>query len=158
MPICLNVKVTQQPPELSCGMGCPDEELLDLETPSCSPTGGQRKRDYLIIKDKSGRERYLRTAQVIFDEMNIMSFLQDHQFDSDDLNERQLNSRFVGEKVCPVHLAALLADKDALRLLMQHGADAGRLTSLGRSAWEVAHGANRRGSHQAVLALLSPWS
>lgn len=158
MPICLNPSVTQKPEELCCGMGCPDEELLDLDTPSCSPVGAERKQDYRIIKDKSGKERYLRTAQVIFDEMSIRSFLQDHEFYSHDLNERQSNRRFLGDEVCPVHMAALLADEDALRLLIQHGADAGRRTSLGRTAWEVAQGANRRGSHQAVLPLLSPWS
>ena len=63
MPICLNPSVTQKPEELCCGMGCPDEELLDLDTPSCSPVGAERKQDYRIIKDKSGKERYLRTAQ-----------------------------------------------------------------------------------------------
>ena len=140
-------------------MGCPDEELLDLDTPSCSPVGGMHLRDdYHITKAQGGKQRYLRTAQVILDEMSIMAFLQDHEFYSDDLNERQSNSRFLGDEVCSVHLAALLADEDSLRLLMRHGADAGRRTSLGRSAWEVAQGANRRGSHQAVLALLSPWS
>ena len=140
-------------------MGCPDEELLDLDdTPTCSPVGGMHRRDeYCIIKDKAGTQRYLRSAQVIIDEMHIMEFLQDHAFYSDDLNERQSHSRFLGDEVCPVHLAAFLADEDSLRLLMRHGADAGRRTSLGRSAWEVAQGANRRGSHQAVLALLSPW-
>lgn len=67
MPIKLNPAVTSQPKVADCGMPSPDEELLDLDTPSCSPTFARIVQDYQLITDQFGAQRHLRTAQVVCD-------------------------------------------------------------------------------------------
>ena len=76
MPICLNPVMTLKPTVADCGMPCPDEELIDLETPSCSPSYKNIGPDYQIITD-GGWQRLKRTAQVISDHFERLEQLLD---------------------------------------------------------------------------------
>ena len=62
MPIHLNPAVTVKPEVIDEGKGSPDEELLDLDTPSCSPTARMHGPDYYVITDKEGNQRPRRTV------------------------------------------------------------------------------------------------
>ncbi|CAJ1453223.1 unnamed protein product [Effrenium voratum] len=63
--------------------------------------------------------------------------------------------RIVSETVCPIHVASYLGDARLLRLLLALGADPSRKTNLGRRAEDVARAANKEGSHDVVLHMLS---
>ena len=67
MPIHLNPAVTSKPEVIDEGKPSPDEELLDLDTPSCSPTARMLwQPDYYVITDKEGNQRPRRTVANIF--------------------------------------------------------------------------------------------
>eukprot|EP00913_Durusdinium_trenchii_P019125 g17972.t1 len=51
----------------------------------------------------------------------------------------------------PIHVAAIEGNPDLLRLLQASGADPDALSSLQRSALELAEEANQGGSHDAAV-------
>lgn len=91
-------------------------------------------------------------------EQELLNFLAHYDF-SDDVNMPRVvkNGCFLSkpQKVYPVHMAAAAGDHKILRLLLRAGADPKQKTSKGADALEIAQYANRRGSHDQVVALLT---
>lgn len=82
MPISLAPAVTLKPDVAACGMPSPDEELLDLETPTCSPSSNMfNSPEYLFVTDKEGFKRPRRTGEVICAEMELRDLLQEDNID-----------------------------------------------------------------------------
>ena len=58
------------------------------------------------------------------------------------------------EAYYPVHAAAVLGDREVLRLLLRAGASCDQRSSRGRTALQMAQQADKEGSHAAVIGLL----
>lgn len=90
-------------------------------------------------------------------EQELLDFLAHYDF-SDDVNMPRLvkNCCFLSksEKIYPVHIAAAAGNHEILRLLLRAGADPEQKNSKGADALEIAQYANKRGSHDQVIALL----
>ena len=152
MPITFNARKTRQPFVVDNGMGSPDEELLDLDSPSCSPTANRIHGDYEFVTD-AGEKRLRRTCQVLCDRLDVYRLLDLHGL-SGGLNELQVSVRFPDDEVAPIHVATLLADADFARLLLRLGAQRDRKTARGLTPMDIALREDRGGSHEAVRQML----
>ncbi|CAJ1387743.1 unnamed protein product [Effrenium voratum] len=85
----------------------------------------------------------------------LSSFLQWHEFQAVN-RPRSCGFTLFGEsKIFPIHVAAQSGDYQMVRILMASGADPESKTSKGRKAVDFARAANRYGSHEPVLCLLT---
>ncbi|CAJ1350638.1 unnamed protein product [Effrenium voratum] len=85
----------------------------------------------------------------------LSRFLQLHEFQAVN-RPRSCGFTLFGEsKIFPIHVAAESGDYQMVRILMVSGADPESKTSKGRKAVEFARKANRDGSHEPVLCLLT---
>lgn len=87
---------------------------------------------------------------------SLQQFLTKHGFD-DVKHPRQLGkltARVKMQCVYPIHVAADIGDDEALRMLLEEGADPEEGDDQGRTAMDIAQEANVDGSHVHVLGLL----
>lgn len=87
---------------------------------------------------------------------SLQQFLTKHGFD--DVKHprqlRKLTARVKMQCVYPIHVAADIGDDEALRMLLEEGADPEEGDDQGRTAMDIAQEANVDGSHVHVLGLL----
>ncbi|CAJ1364155.1 unnamed protein product [Effrenium voratum] len=99
----------------------------------------------------SSKQGLRRCAQ----QRQLSSFLQLHEFQ--EVNRpRSCGWTLFGEsKICAIHVAAQNGNYQLVRILLASGADPESKTSKGRKALDFARAANRDGSHEPVLCLLT---
>ena len=89
-----------------------------------------------------------------FQQRQLSTFLQLHKFQA--VNRPRSGFTLFGEsKILPIHVAAQRGDYQMVRILKASGADPESKTSKGRKALDFARAANRYGSHEPVLCLLT---
>ena len=91
---------------------------------------------------------------MLCDRLDLYQLLDEHGLQGG-INELQASRRFQDDQVAPLHVATLLADVEFARLLLRHGAERERKTARGLTPMDIALREDKRGSHQAVKAMLA---
>ena len=135
------------------------EDILPSEKPDSVGDGANvawdgGSRECQSLPRRCSRRRQERQRQ----EAALKEFL--NSFDFSDVCEPRANCKcscfrwLTGEVVYPIHEAARIGNARIVRLLLQANADPAQRTSKGRSAAEIARGADQFGSHAEVLDML----
>jgi len=83
----------------------------------------------------------------------VDAFLQEHHFNSVSATRRNML-----RTTCPLHRAAELGNSQVVRALLEVRADPLQLNSSGKTAYAAAKKKDKKGSHDAVLNLLTQYA
>ncbi|CAJ1364521.1 unnamed protein product [Effrenium voratum] len=127
-------------------------QLPQLEDSECSSSLSEASTWTTEDSEVSGasKQELRRCAQ----QRQLNSFLQLHEFQAVN-RPRSCGTLFGESKIYPIHVAAQSGNYQLVRILLASGADPECKTSKGRKALDVARAANRDGSHEPVLYLLT---
>jgi len=152
MEITLNLRRGSLKPEaVEDQLDRVDDLLPDENSPRAlygtdSPVANRKPQ----ISPKAKRPR--RTAAVLFEEMRMLSFMNQQHINVPILSD---SSIFMpSEEIYAVHVAAYFGDDTALEFLLACGADANRKTSQGRTALDIAEHFNTFGSHDRFISIM----